>query len=109
MNMRKIIEADVYFSPNKLAEMMVDGKFPVNLPGADKHDRLAAALVLWAAGEAEEFVDFENEDDWPLIGLIAELAAMAMLARHDAEAWAAERVRLDADGAVEQIQQGTVP
>jgi hypothetical protein len=36
------------------------------------------------AGEAEDFVDIANTDDWPLIIRMAELVAMTMVTMHRA-------------------------
>ena len=48
-------------------------------------DEVAARLACWIAVEADAYVNIDDEDDWPLIALIAELAAMTMLAQCRAE------------------------
>jgi hypothetical protein len=48
-------------------------------------DEIAARLARWVAGEADDFVDLEDEEYWPLIARMAELAAMTMQAMHRAD------------------------
>jgi hypothetical protein len=75
----------IYTNPDKIAEEIANGTFKVSRDVClDKTEELAAHLACWVAGEADEFVDSEDKDTWPLIATMAELAAMAMLIQHDA-------------------------
>jgi hypothetical protein len=83
--MRMCLTEHIYYDPREIAEDIANRTF--NVPRdvhLDEVAELAARLACWVAGEAGAHVNIDNEDDWPLIALMAELAAIAMLAQRRA-------------------------
>jgi hypothetical protein len=81
--MKTYLAEHIRISPNEIAEEIANGTFKVPRD-VDKGDELAARLACWVAGEADAFVNIDDKDDWPLIAMMAELAAMAMLVQQRA-------------------------
>jgi hypothetical protein len=82
--MKTYIDEHIYTSPNEIAEELANGSFTMPR-GAELYDEVAARLAVWAAGEAQNYVDISDEEFWPLIATIAELAAITMTAMHEAD------------------------
>lgn len=79
--MKAYLGQQVYTRLSKVAEEITDGTWR----DIDKGDELAARVACWVASEARNWVDVEDEGDWPMIATMADLVAIAMLAQHDAD------------------------
>lgn len=82
--MRKYLTERIYSDPRELAEENARWTNKETLRDEVDVEDLAARLACWVAGEADAYVNIDDEDDWPLIALMAELAALTMLAQRRA-------------------------
>jgi hypothetical protein len=82
--MRKHLTERIYSNPTEVAETIAGWTNKRNFTDEVDVEDVAAHLACWVAGEAEAFVSIDNEDNWPLIARMAELAALTMLAQRRA-------------------------
>ena len=77
--MKSYLANQVYFSPTEVAKEIAAGTLAI----PDEIDEVAARLACWMAGEAEEYVNIDDEERWPLIARMADLADFADQLYHE--------------------------